>query len=397
MICSFSRPVPRPTAGRTAWRSSRSHFWAHSKEEPPSVHDLAQPSVLAQPQLGITSPWRFQGRILESSANSTDLYDFQARSYDPSLGEFTSFDSVGGSAQNPLTLNRFLYADADPATLVDPDGHFAGDYDDERGLVIQTADVNAFTGFTTGRHRSMQSAKSWWDSSLMVDTATVNAATGFTTGTHQTIDTKKAARARGGAGPSANPGSGLLIPTWYGQCDMSKAIWDTSGCTFQNTVHDGPVIIAAAGGVAGCVWLFDACAAAVGKVLGLGNDDTEDAAKAPAGAGNPVPAGAANVGAARAQQVADLVGGKVANQPITVPGVGSTDIDVIAGDGSLVEVGGPAKALDLSGFGTQLKVLSAYGQSIGQPVKFYYAPGTPESVLKVAAKWLGSDNVVPIP
>jgi hypothetical protein len=30
---------------------------------------------------------------------------------------------VTGSAQNPLTLNRFLYAAANPATLVDPDGH----------------------------------------------------------------------------------------------------------------------------------------------------------------------------------------------------------------------------------------------------------------------------------
>ena len=83
----------------------------------------------------ITSPWRFGGRILESADGSTDLYDFSARSYDPALGAFTSFDSVTGGAQNPLTLNRYLYANANPATLVDPTGHFAGDFDDERGLV----------------------------------------------------------------------------------------------------------------------------------------------------------------------------------------------------------------------------------------------------------------------
>ena len=71
----------------------------------------------------ITSPWRFQGRILESADGSTDLYDFSARSYDPGLGAFTSFDSVAGGAQNPATLNRYLYANANPATLVDPDGH----------------------------------------------------------------------------------------------------------------------------------------------------------------------------------------------------------------------------------------------------------------------------------
>lgn len=63
-----------------------------------------------------------RGRILESTAGS-DTYDFGARAYVPDLGTFTSLDSVAGSAQNPITLNRYLYADANPATLVDPDGH----------------------------------------------------------------------------------------------------------------------------------------------------------------------------------------------------------------------------------------------------------------------------------
>ncbi len=84
----------------------------------------------------LTVPWRFQGRILESDIGAgTDLYDFGARAYDPDLGDFTSFDTVSGSALNPLTLNRYLYASANPATLVDPDGHCAGDADDERGLM----------------------------------------------------------------------------------------------------------------------------------------------------------------------------------------------------------------------------------------------------------------------
>jgi RHS repeat-associated protein len=78
-------------------------------------------------------PWRYQGRIRESASSATDLYDFGARSYDPSLGAFTSFDSVSGSALNPLSLNRYLYALANPASLIDPSGHSAcvvdnGDY-----------------------------------------------------------------------------------------------------------------------------------------------------------------------------------------------------------------------------------------------------------------------------
>jgi RHS repeat-associated protein len=73
----------------------------------------------------VPTPWRFQGRILESTAGS-DAYDFDARSYLPDLGTFTSLDSVSGSVQNPLTLNRYLYAEGNPATLVDPSGHCVG-------------------------------------------------------------------------------------------------------------------------------------------------------------------------------------------------------------------------------------------------------------------------------
>jgi putative deaminase of polymorphic toxin system len=48
-----------------------------------------------------------------------------ARDYAPGTGTFTQLDSVAGGAVNPLTMNRFLYALANPATLIDPDGHKA--------------------------------------------------------------------------------------------------------------------------------------------------------------------------------------------------------------------------------------------------------------------------------
>ena len=73
----------------------------------------------------LPTPWRYQGRMLESGAGAPALYDFAARSYAPSLGIFTSLDTLGGSATNPALLNGYLYADANPATLVDPDGHSA--------------------------------------------------------------------------------------------------------------------------------------------------------------------------------------------------------------------------------------------------------------------------------
>jgi RHS repeat-associated protein len=110
-------------------------------------------------------PWRFQGRILESSSVGTDLYDFGARSYDPSLGALTSFDSVSGSAVNPLTLNRYLYADANPATLVDPDGHSVCRYDGEDCRTIARANASkprfpALSG-TTDMTTGVDNFRSW--------------------------------------------------------------------------------------------------------------------------------------------------------------------------------------------------------------------------------------------
>ena len=71
----------------------------------------------------LPTPWRYQGRLLVDPAGANDLYDAGARFYSPGLGVFTQLDTVQGSTLDPLSLNRYLYAAADPETLVDPDGH----------------------------------------------------------------------------------------------------------------------------------------------------------------------------------------------------------------------------------------------------------------------------------
>jgi RHS repeat-associated protein len=71
-------------------------------------------------------PWKYRGLLAIAPGGLSDsLYDMGARDYAPALGTFTQEDSVQGSAANPLSFNRYLYALADPATLVDPDGHMA--------------------------------------------------------------------------------------------------------------------------------------------------------------------------------------------------------------------------------------------------------------------------------
>ena len=72
-----------------------------------------------------TSVWKYQGRLDLSPSSAAPLYDFGARDYAPGLGAFTSMDTVTGSARDPGQLGRFLYAEGNPASLVDPTGHAA--------------------------------------------------------------------------------------------------------------------------------------------------------------------------------------------------------------------------------------------------------------------------------
>jgi RHS repeat-associated protein len=70
--------------------------------------------------------WKFQGRLdISPSGLNTPLYDMSARFYSPGIGAFTQMDSVMGGAQNPLSMNRFLYAGGNPASMIDPSGHVA--------------------------------------------------------------------------------------------------------------------------------------------------------------------------------------------------------------------------------------------------------------------------------
>src|SRR5450759_2694721 len=47
-------------------------------------------NTVASVTSALPTPWRYQGRILESAAGTPDLYDFGARSYSPTIGTFTS-------------------------------------------------------------------------------------------------------------------------------------------------------------------------------------------------------------------------------------------------------------------------------------------------------------------
>ena len=58
--------------------------------------------------------------------DSTGLYYYGARYYDPALMHFTQADTVIGDVYNPLSLNRYAYALNNPYKYTDPSGHVAG-------------------------------------------------------------------------------------------------------------------------------------------------------------------------------------------------------------------------------------------------------------------------------
>jgi RHS repeat-associated protein len=66
-------------------------------------------------------PYAFAGEPLDAS---TGLQYHRARWMDPATNRFLGMDPLVGSAVQPITLHRFLYAGADPVDNIDPTGEF---------------------------------------------------------------------------------------------------------------------------------------------------------------------------------------------------------------------------------------------------------------------------------
>jgi hypothetical protein len=130
------------------------------------------------------------------------------------------------------------------------------------------------------------------------------------------------------------------------------------------------------------------------KVVRLGRaaKAAEEAAEAEEAGG--AAATSASIGAAREADVAQMTGGQVVRAPIVEPGVGRSEIDVIAGNGDYIQVGGPAKAKKLAELGHDLRVLKYAADQNNVAAKAYFVEGTPDSVLSVARRILGADNVI---
>jgi hypothetical protein len=104
-------------------------------------------------------------------------------------------------------------------------------------------------------------------------------------------------------------------------------------------------------------------------------------------------------GAAREYRVAQITGGQRAadlpggNYKVVEPGVAPAEVDVIGPNGELIYVGGPAKAINPGVMGQKLRVIRYVADQTGVKAEAYFVDGTPNSVLDLARKWLGAENV----
>jgi len=60
----------------------------------------------------------------EQFDKSLGQYYLRARYLDQSVGRFTQMDSFAGLSNNPITINKYLYANSDSVNFIDPSGYF---------------------------------------------------------------------------------------------------------------------------------------------------------------------------------------------------------------------------------------------------------------------------------
>ena len=92
------------------------------------------------------SPYGFQGE----ERDDTGLYYLRARYMDPATGTFTLMDTYGGSLSDPMSLHKYLFANANPVKYCDPSGH------------LSTTDVVLCLGIETVLLGAVKSAVCYW-------------------------------------------------------------------------------------------------------------------------------------------------------------------------------------------------------------------------------------------
>ena len=82
----------------------------------------------------------------EQFDSSTGLYYLRARYMNPNTGTFISMDSYSGSINDPVSLHKYLYANANPVMYCDPSGYMSL----LNEIVVEVVIQNVLTGIISG-------------------------------------------------------------------------------------------------------------------------------------------------------------------------------------------------------------------------------------------------------
>lgn len=96
---------------------------------------------------GSENSYLFSGEQFDSSLNQ---YYLRSRDYSQSVGRFSSMDTWAGDMTRPITLNKYVYGNANPATFTDPTGNY-GVIELMEGVHIQSLGRN-FTAMQLRRY-----------------------------------------------------------------------------------------------------------------------------------------------------------------------------------------------------------------------------------------------------
>ncbi|QMU70625.1 RHS repeat domain-containing protein [Streptacidiphilus sp. P02-A3a] len=385
---------------------------------------------------GTTVSWADNRGFLNAPTDtSTGLTVVGSREYDPTTGRFISLDPLF-EATSLQQLNGYSYAEDDPINQSDPTGNMvmimAGD------AVGSAAAVEGYYARQSAEESAAQRAAIRWQ--IAEDDYYYNYYLPAYDQWQQEMNRWTAYNAKthcAGGGKFTTCRSQAQIDQGNASLhNLVSTVADNSG-TVGDAGWNALGMLAGAGGAAGGGVLAASgvgeCALGVPCVVGapslagglavatpsaglmiksatgfgedlntLMNASSSDAASAD-GPSNPGPAPTMNsaqyLGRAREKFVADLIGGTDTadengqGMMVTRPNVGSTDVDVIGPNGEYVGVGGSAKALSPTKFGSRLSILKWTADQKGVAAQYYLAQGTPQSAIDQATKALGAGNV----
>ncbi|MGI2336859.1 MAG: RHS repeat-associated core domain-containing protein [Dehalogenimonas sp.] len=150
--------------------------------------------------------------------DSTGLYYYGARYYDPTIGRFISADTIVQNFTNPQTLNRYSYTINNPLKYTDPSGH----------MWISDDGGGAYIGPPTPEQTQTSQGTSGAASDLPLDSAQDNNIYNIVWGYSDSIDASIFSYSHSVVVGVNGNGDYLRVETWGGQLTIPPgAGWST--------------------------------------------------------------------------------------------------------------------------------------------------------------------------